>query len=233
VYANRSILAASQSHDRSNFKVMLEGSFKEAGKYEIHVNEIEVDVFKMIIEWIYTMDIRLLNGPSPSILVDLEQVYEAANFYWMTSLCVSIEKYLIFLINKQNFGEIYRISKKIGNDAVGEAVYLAWISNPIKWSTNDVQIRILIQSEKKELASKKIEDAEKNALARKKEDAGAGYKFKFEVASEEEHVIDENAENEAIIDTILQKIHRTSKWNMDIERKLYVTRKLVTTLSAS
>jgi hypothetical protein len=64
VYANRSILAASQSHDRSNFKVMLEGSFKEAGKYEIHVNEIEVDVFKMIIEWIYTMDIRLLNGPS-------------------------------------------------------------------------------------------------------------------------------------------------------------------------
>jgi hypothetical protein len=115
----------------------------------------------------------------------------------MTILYVSIEKYLIFLINKQNFGEIYRISKNIGSDAVGEAVYLAWISKPVEYNRNDVQIRILVQSEKKDLACMKVEDAEKNALARKKEDAGAGYKFKFKVASEEEHVIDENAENEA------------------------------------
>jgi hypothetical protein len=62
------------------FRAMLEGSFKEAQvpmtvESKIPIHGIEVEVFKMIIEWIYTMDIKSLNVPiSPTLLLDL-QVY--------------------------------------------------------------------------------------------------------------------------------------------------------------
>jgi hypothetical protein len=62
------------------FRAMLEGSFKEAQvpmtvESKIPIQGIDVDVFKMIIEWIYTMDIKSLNVPiSPTLLLDL-QVY--------------------------------------------------------------------------------------------------------------------------------------------------------------
>jgi hypothetical protein len=60
------------------FRAMLEGSFKEAQvpmtvESKIPIQGIDVDVFKMIIEWIYTMDIQRLNVPfSPTILLDLQ-----------------------------------------------------------------------------------------------------------------------------------------------------------------
>jgi hypothetical protein len=60
------------------FRAMLEGCFKEAQvpmtvESKISIHGIDVDVFKMIIEWIYTMDIKSLNEPfSPTLLLDLQ-----------------------------------------------------------------------------------------------------------------------------------------------------------------
>jgi hypothetical protein len=60
------------------FRAMLEGFFKEAQitaslESQIPIHGIEVDVFKMIIEWIYTMKIKSLNDPlSPTLLLDLQ-----------------------------------------------------------------------------------------------------------------------------------------------------------------
>jgi hypothetical protein len=76
VYTIHAILTSRSDY----FRAMLEGSFKEAQvpmtvESKIPVHGIDVDVFKMIIEWIYTMDIKSLNVPiSPSLLLDL-QVY--------------------------------------------------------------------------------------------------------------------------------------------------------------
>jgi hypothetical protein len=76
VYVIHAILASRSDY----FRAMLEGSFKEAQvpmtvESKISIHGIDVDVFKMIIDWIYTMDIKSLNDPfSPSLLLDL-QVY--------------------------------------------------------------------------------------------------------------------------------------------------------------
>jgi hypothetical protein len=76
VYVIHAILTSRSDY----FRAMLEGSFKEAQvpmtvESNIPIHGIEVNVFKMIIEWIYTMDIKRLNDPlSPSLILDL-QVY--------------------------------------------------------------------------------------------------------------------------------------------------------------
>jgi hypothetical protein len=69
----------------------------------------------MIIESIHTNDITRLNDLSPDILYDLERVHIAAEHYGFTDsrLSDSIEKYLMYLINHQNFGEIFQIAKSI------------------------------------------------------------------------------------------------------------------------
>jgi hypothetical protein len=76
VYVIQSILTSRNDY----FRAMLEGSFKETQvpmtvESKILIHGMDVEVFKMIIEWIYTMDIKSLNDPfSPSLLLDL-QVY--------------------------------------------------------------------------------------------------------------------------------------------------------------
>jgi hypothetical protein len=91
---------------------MLEGSFRESlvpvtFDAEIPVGGIEADVFKMIIEWIYTMDIKQLGGMSYTLLVDLERVYIAADMYQILDLCESIIKYLVSLVNEFTFGYLH------------------------------------------------------------------------------------------------------------------------------
>jgi hypothetical protein len=78
---------------------LLTGYFKEARvpvnvRAEIPIHGIEVDVFKLIIEWIYTMDIRQLNSFSlfsRHILEDLERVYISADMLLITNLFDSID----------------------------------------------------------------------------------------------------------------------------------------------
>jgi hypothetical protein len=72
------------------FRAMLDGSFKEAQvpmtvESKIPVKGVDVDVFKMIIEWIYTMNIKRLNDPfSQTLLADIERVYVAADMYLLS-----------------------------------------------------------------------------------------------------------------------------------------------------
>jgi hypothetical protein len=79
---------------------------------KIPIKGIDVDVFKMIVEWIYTMDIKSLNGPDPSMR-DLRRVYVADDMYLLTDLCESIRKYWNHLLDDQNFGKFYQNAKRI------------------------------------------------------------------------------------------------------------------------
>jgi hypothetical protein len=67
---------------------------------KIPIHDIDVDVFKMIVEWIYTMDIQRLNNDqySLTLLIDLENVYVAADMYLLPDLCNSIRNYLSYLV---------------------------------------------------------------------------------------------------------------------------------------
>jgi hypothetical protein len=85
------------------FKEMLELISLES---HIPVYGIDAVLFKITIEWIYTCEIRCLNGPSITLLADLERVYIAARMYKINDLCISIESYLKYLVNEWNFGEI-------------------------------------------------------------------------------------------------------------------------------
>jgi hypothetical protein len=68
----------------------------------------------MIIEWIYTMDIKRLNDPfSLTLLVDLQNVYVAADMYLFPNLYDSIRKYLNHLLTYRNFGEIHQVAKML------------------------------------------------------------------------------------------------------------------------
>jgi predicted ATP-grasp superfamily ATP-dependent carboligase len=72
----------------------LTGYFKEARvpvnvRAEIPIHGIEVDVFKMIIEWIFMMNIRQLYSFSlfsHHVQEDLERVYVVADMLLITNL---------------------------------------------------------------------------------------------------------------------------------------------------
>jgi hypothetical protein len=133
------------------FRAMFEGSFKEAHtpvslESKIPIQGIDVDVFKMIIEWIYTMDIKSLNNPiSPSFLLDLQRVYVAADMYLLPDLCDSIRKYLNHLLTSQNFGDIFQVATRIGSESLEKDVLRSWISKSNSFNENDDQINTLIR----------------------------------------------------------------------------------------
>jgi hypothetical protein len=133
------------------FRAMLEGSFKEAQvpmtvESKIPINGIDVDVFKMIIEWIYTMDIQRLNNlPSRTLLIDLENVYVAADMYLIPDLCEFIVKYLNLLVTDGNFGEIHQVAKRIGSESLEMDVMRSWISKSDSFNKYDNQIKALIR----------------------------------------------------------------------------------------
>ena len=106
VKANRAKLAASGSAE------FLE--FSKSKESVVTISGINTDDFEILIEWIHTGDVYKFKGLSPTILLDLASVYEAASTYEIIPLCESIESYLIFLTNKRNFGAIYELAERIG-----------------------------------------------------------------------------------------------------------------------
>jgi hypothetical protein len=107
---------------------------------QLIINGIDVDVFKMIIQWIYTYEIRGLNEPSPSLLNDLERVYVAARKYEIIDLCDPIESYLKSLVTERNFGEIRQIANRIDCKSLQRAVFREWIAHSEEFNKNDDQI---------------------------------------------------------------------------------------------
>jgi hypothetical protein len=131
------------------FRLMFERYFTETQApmnidSQIPIHGIDVDVFKMIIEWIYSMDIQRLNGMSGSLLHDLERLYVAADMYQIASLRDSIERYLSHLVNHQNFGDIYQIAERIGSVSLEKFVFRKWISQSRNFNENDGQISTLV-----------------------------------------------------------------------------------------
>jgi hypothetical protein len=102
------------------FRAMLVGSFKEAQvpmtvKSKIPLHGIDIDVFKMIIDWIYTMDIKRLNDPlSPSLLLDLENAYVAADMYMLSDLCNVVGKYLNHLLTAKTLARSTKLQRGLG-----------------------------------------------------------------------------------------------------------------------
>jgi hypothetical protein len=201
------------------FRAMLEGSFKEAQvpislDAEIPIQGVEVDVFKMIIEWLYTMDIRRLNGLSYFLFSDLERVYVAADMYLLPDLCDSILKYLESLINEQTFGEIYQIAKRIGSKTLEDCVLRSWISKSDGFNNNAAQTDEVIKANRIE-SSVKEQD------------------YMMEISEEQDDLVtgeDEEVEAAAMY-LISQKMIRASSWNGDKGSKTCVIQYIASSLS--
>lgn len=87
VYVLHGILTSRSTY----FKEMLEGSFKDGQSMaEIVIEGIEPEVFTMLVEWNYTMNVLKLNGFSNTLLFDLERLYVAAKVYLVGDLCETI-----------------------------------------------------------------------------------------------------------------------------------------------
>jgi hypothetical protein len=212
------------------FRAMLSGHFKEAQvpmtvDAEIPIHGIDVAVFKMIIEWIYTMDIRQLNVPiSQTLLSDLEAVYVAADMYLITDLRDAILKYLESLLSLQTFGEIYQIAKRISNKPLEKAVFQLWISNSNIFNENDAQINILIQDEEADQiergGSVEVGAEGKETLENDGKDAIGDRK-------------EGNEDEGNVLYDISRKIIEESNWGGDKGSKLCVIKYLTSTLSLS
>jgi hypothetical protein len=114
---------------------------------QIPIYGIDTVLFKSIIEWIYTFEVRGLDVPSPTLLDDLERVYIAARMYNIVKLCESIESYLKYLVNERNFGEIHQIAIRIENKSLQRAISRAWISNSDEFNESDDQIILILDGE--------------------------------------------------------------------------------------
>jgi hypothetical protein len=200
----------------------LEGFGKEATvplnvDSQVPIEGIEVDVFKMIVEWVYTMDIQRLNGISPTLLFDLERVYIAADMYQIADLCNSIEHYLEYLVNHQNFGDIYQLAKRIENVALEKEAYRAWISKTDEFNRNDEQIRSLIyEGDKRCVADGDISDDD-------------GCWISDDTVVVEVEVYRELIKKAALFD-VSQKIVKASDWDGDKESDEGVIKCLATLL---
>jgi hypothetical protein len=208
IYVVRDILTSRSDY----FRAMLLGYFKEARvpvtvDAQIPIHEISSDVFEMIVEWLYTMDICQLNGLSPYSLhlEDLERVYVAADMLLITDLCDSIERFLMYLVNDRNFGDIYQVSKRIGNTTLEQAIFQIWISNSESFNKNSEQINLFLH-----------EYQDDHALSSKKED------IRESMGS---------AVKSSLILGISRKIMQTSSWTADNECSLSVIKYLTSSLS--
>jgi hypothetical protein len=209
VFVVRDILTSRSDY----FRAMLLGYFKEARapvtvEAEIPIHGISSDVFEMIIEWLYTMDIRHLNGLSlfnPHTLEDLERVYVAADMLLVTDLCDSIVKFLMHLVNDRNFGEIYQVSKRIYNTTLEKAIFQIWITNSESFNKNTKQINLFLH-----------EHQDDHALSSKKKD------MRKSMAS---------AVRSSLILGISRKIIQASSLTGDKESKLSVIKCLTSSLS--
>jgi hypothetical protein len=114
---------------------------------QIPIYGIDAVLFKSIIEWIYTFEVRGLDVPSPTLLDDLERVYIAARMYNIVDLCDSIESYLKYFVNERNFGEIHQIAIRIESKSLLRVISRAWISKSDEFNKNDDQIVLALMSE--------------------------------------------------------------------------------------
>jgi hypothetical protein len=78
-------------------------------------------------------------------MFNLQNVYVAADMYLLPDLCDSIGKYLNHLLTSRNFGEIYRVAKRIGSESLEKEVLQSWISKSDSFNENDDQIKVLIR----------------------------------------------------------------------------------------
>jgi hypothetical protein len=183
------------------FREYLRGSqFSIGSQIPFHGND--VDVFKMIIEWIYSMNIERLNGMISTLLHDLESLYVAAEMYDITDLRDSIQRYLSHLVNLQNFGDIYQIAKRIDCDSLKTFVFQAWISSPDTFNENDDQIEALVSSRYNE---------DEDVISNMEDDEDEG--------TEE---ADKDVEEEAKMYGIAREIVKASDWQGDKESKFGV-----------
>jgi hypothetical protein len=195
VYVLSTILTSRSDY----FRAMLEGSFKEAANplsldSLIPIRGISADVFEMIIEWIYTMDIRRLNGISDDTLLDdLERVYVAADMYLLPDLCYAIVYYLAFLVNDQTFGEIYQIAKRIEDEYLETTVFKSWVDSSYDFNKNDGQVCALVFDEYVAEDEDHLEDAE--------EEIDRGVDSKGVVTEDEDHVEDAEEEIDRGVDS--------------------------------
>jgi hypothetical protein len=86
------------------------------------------------------MDIKSLNDPfSPTLILDLQNVYIAADMYLLPDLCNVVGKYLNHLLTFQNFAEIHQVAKRIGSESLEKDVIREWISKSVSFNENEVQ----------------------------------------------------------------------------------------------
>jgi hypothetical protein len=231
VYVIHKVLSSKSAY----FRVLLENVFSAAKvpitvDSEIIISGIEVDVFKMIIEWIYTMDIKKLGGMSATLLFDLERLYVAADLYQITDLCESIEAYLESLVNEQTFGEIHGIANRLGNESLRSLIYSSWIVMSDGFNENDAQIETIIEEEAGAVYYEEVEeivafDQNHDITVKKERDTRivegntAGY------APDKEAV-----ENAAIIE-LSRKIIQASSWDGETDSKACVIKCLTSLLS--
>jgi hypothetical protein len=171
---------------------------------KIPICGVDVDVFEMIIEWIYTMDIQRL-----------ERVYLVAENYLLTYLCSSIVKYLCYLLNDQTFGEIYQIAQRIGCDSLIRIVYRSWISKSDVFNKNKKQINILIFDQSR-LSVEETDSADEEMMM---------------VASKDQETLFEEMEEFATLYHTSQEIVRASDWGGDCDDKMNVIKCLTSLLS--
>jgi predicted ATP-grasp superfamily ATP-dependent carboligase len=209
VYVVRGILTSRSDY----FRAMLLGNCKEARvpvtvDAQIPIHGISSNVFEMIVEWLYTMDVRQLNLLSPfssHTLEYLERVYVAADMLLITDLCDSIVKFLMHLMSNQNFGEIYQIAMRIENTTLEKTVFQLWITNSESFNKNTKQIHFFLH-----------EHQEEHAILNKKKD------MRESMGS---------AVKSSLILGISRKIIQTSSWTGDKESSLSVIKSLTSSLS--
>jgi hypothetical protein len=217
VYVLRGVLTSRNTY----FRDILNG-IPENVNSEIPI-EGEVDVFKMIIEWIYTMNIKQLNGMSSTLFDDLEKVYIAAGTYQIIDLRDSIVKYLGFLVDDQTFGDIYQIAKKIGNEYLENIVYHSWINESEEYNKIDSQIDILMQYKQENRGKEKNGD-----IIVKKEGV-----IKIEEGNKVKLLEDKEAAEYERIGRISHKIIQASNWDGKRDTKMCVIECLTSVLSVS
>lgn len=159
VYVIRGLLTTKSEYFRA---LLQDDQTPTTAASQIPLSGIDVGLFKMIVEWIYTMDIKDLNGMSPTILFDLERVYVAAKMYQVSDLCDSIIKYLKSLVNQQSFGDIYQLAKRINSDCLEKEVYREWISKSEDFNKNDFQIKSVIHDDRVDEGEATEEEEEDN-----------------------------------------------------------------------
>jgi hypothetical protein len=207
VYALYGLLS-SRSHF---FRKILDDFYKDASiqlsvESEIPFHDIEIDLFKMIIEWLYTMDILQLDSLSSTILEDLERLFIASKKLEIRDLCNAVGEYLETFVNRHTFGDIYQIAKRTGNKTLEIAIFRSWISNYDDFNKSDDQIEIIVSAV----------ESDRNTKRTSGEEDGEGD--------------DESEEVDAILE-ISRQILRASGWTGDKESKICVIKYFASSLS--